>query len=363
VIIGGGFFGAYLALILRARGVRAVILERSSGLMLRASYNNQARVHKGYHYPRSMITAVRSRVNFPRFLEEFPACIVDGFEKYYAVSRVFSKVSANQFERFMMRTGMEFEPAPTPITKLFDPYLTERIWKVREVVFDALKLRNVMDSRLKGNGIAVISSCEVKKVSGNGAGTIRIDCNSGAENLTFETGFVFNCTYSGINRIRMASGLKIIPLKHELTELALIEPPADLKNISITMMCGPFFSLLPFPSQAKWTLSHVRLTPHLNWIEDSAENYHDAYDMMTRYSRTSQADLMIRDATRYLPVLRHCTCSESLWEVKTTLPQSEVDDSRPILVHKDGQLPGFISILGGKIDNVYDLEAELDEIL
>jgi len=363
VIIGGGFFGAYMALLLKERGFSPIILEREPDLMLRASFNNQARVHNGYHYPRSMITAVRSRVNFPRFTEEFPECIFDGFEKYYAVSRMYSKVSANQFERFMMRAGVEYEPASGDIVKLFDPCLTERVWKVREVVFDALVLKQLIGKRLKDQGIPIVFGCEVQKILQMTGNLLKLECSSGRRKLTFETGLAFNCSYSGINRIRMASGLKLIPLKQELTELALIEPPAELKNISVTMMCGPFFSLLPFPCNGKWTLSHVRLTPHHHWMEDSCGNYRDAYEMLALYNRTSFASLMIRDASRYLPLMRHCSCSGSLWEIKTTLPQSEVDDSRPILIHRDGELPQLITILGGKIDNVYDLEGEMEGIL
>jgi hypothetical protein len=41
--------------------------------------------------------------------------------------------------------------------------------------------------------------------------------------------------------------------------------------------------------------------------------------------------------------------------MKTVLPQSEVDDSRPVLHRKDCGLPGLTCILGGKIDNVYDM--------
>lgn len=67
VIIGGGFYGAAIAVYLvKNRGMRKVILlERESSLLSRASYNNQARIHNGYHYPRSFTTAFRSRVNFP----------------------------------------------------------------------------------------------------------------------------------------------------------------------------------------------------------------------------------------------------------------------------------------------------------
>ena len=46
VIIGGGFYGSAIAIYLaKTRGLRRVILlERESKLLVRASYNNQARV-------------------------------------------------------------------------------------------------------------------------------------------------------------------------------------------------------------------------------------------------------------------------------------------------------------------------------
>jgi hypothetical protein len=68
---------------------------------------------------------------------------------------------------------------------------------------------------------------------------------------------------------------------------------------------------------------------------------------------------MIRDATRYVPILQECQYRDSLWDVKTTLPQSEADDSRPILFKKHSDCQNLFSILGSKIDNIYDLETEI----
>jgi hypothetical protein len=45
--------------------------------------------------------------------------------------------------------------------------------------------------------------------------------------------------------------------------------------------------------------------------------------------------------------------------VKTTLPQSEADDSRPILFKRHFDCQNLFSILGSKIDNIYDLKAEI----
>ena len=107
VIIGGGFYGSAIAIYLaKTRGLRRVILiEREPELLLRASYNNQARVHNGYHYPRSFTTAFRSRVNLPRFVRDWPQAVKQDFVKLYAIARRNSKVTAKQFERFCHEIG------------------------------------------------------------------------------------------------------------------------------------------------------------------------------------------------------------------------------------------------------------------
>ena len=72
---------------------------------------------------------------------------------------------------------------------------------------------------------------------------------------------------------------------------------------------------------------------------------------------------MLKDAQRYVPAMAMGRYVRSFFEVKTILPQSEHDDSRPILVRPCVELPGLVSVIGGKIDNVYDLPRELDELL
>lgn len=77
VIIGGGFYGSAIAVYLtKQRGLKRIMLvEREPALMMRASHNNQARVHNGYHYPRCFTTAYRSRINLPRFVHDWPEAV------------------------------------------------------------------------------------------------------------------------------------------------------------------------------------------------------------------------------------------------------------------------------------------------
>ena len=69
---------------------------------------------------------------------------------------------------------------------------------------------------------------------------------------------------------------------------------------------------------------------------------------------------MLRDAARYLPSMAEAHQSGSLFEVKTVLARNELDDGRPILFERHAELPGSYSVLGGKIDNVFDVMEKLD---
>lgn len=86
----------------------------------------------------------------------------------------------------------------------------------------------------------------------------------------FQSDHVFNCTYASLNQVIHGSSLELIPLKHEMTEMAIVDVPDELKHLGITVMCGPFFSVMPFPSVQMnghylHSFSHVRYTPHYEW--------------------------------------------------------------------------------------------------
>jgi hypothetical protein len=172
---------------------------------------------------------------------------------------------------------------------------------------------------------------------------------------------VFNCTYAGLNDLMRHSSLPRVPLKVEMAELALVEVPPELRGIGVTLMCGPFFSFMPFPPLGVHTLSHVRYTPHHAWQDGTSDV--DSRTLFERAPRRSHFPFMQMDARRYMPIVERFVQTGSLWELKALLPQSETDDSRPILFKRDAGIPGLTCVLGGKIDNVYDMERELDALL
>src|SRR6476619_3293331 len=99
VIIGGGFYGCCLALFLRSVTPRILVVEAGTGLLERASRVNQARIHAGFHYPRSFTTAMRSRALQERFARDFKHAVVADFDMLYAIAAYRSKVSSSRFAR------------------------------------------------------------------------------------------------------------------------------------------------------------------------------------------------------------------------------------------------------------------------
>ena len=123
-------------------------------------------------------------------------------------------------------------------------------------------------------------------------------------------------------------------------------------------MCGPFFSVMPFPAKNSHCFSHVRYTPHFHWYDSNSE-YINAHDYIENINKRSAWNKMKLDAMRYMPILEESKYIESLWEVKTVLPRSEANDSRPILFNENHGINGLHCIMGGKIDNVYDVMNEI----
>lgn len=361
LVVGGGFFGARIASWLTRRGAAVTLCERGDALLTRASYRNQARVHGGYHYPRSILTSRRSRANYPRFVAEYATAIDESFTQIYAIARRQSKVTAAQFAEFCRRIGAPIAPVDAATARQFDADQVEAAFVVEECAFNAAALAQAAAVSLHTAGVQCCTGVTVTAVEPGAVRRLRVHWACGDTLGATEADIVALCTYSALNSILRASALPAVPLVHELTELALVEPPEWLRGRGVTVMDGAFWSCMPFPAESLHSLSHVRYTPHARWTEpDAAAPDGEA---VLRQLPPSHAPHMQRDAARYLPAMTAARYRRSLWEIKTILPRADMDDSRPILVRRVDGAPGLLAVLGAKIDNVYDVEEALAQML
>ena len=357
LVAGGGFFGCSLALALARQGSSVELWEAGDALFQGASYHNQARVHHGYHYPRSPLTGQRSSESYGRFLRDYADCVPASNRKLYAVARRQSQVTALQFEAFCRRIQAPLSPAAPADAALFDREQIEKAWSAEEAVFDAARLRRRLQRELEAAGVRVRLGCGLKGLSAGPSGP-RAEGMGREGAVSLDTQRSYLCLYAGSNAPLQASGLPLIPLRVELAEMALVQAPPVFDGLGLTVMCGPFFSVMPFPDKGLHTLSHVRYTPHFA-LEEGPGLAPAPRGEAGAADEPSAFEPMLADALRYVPALRGSLQRGSLWAWKALLPMSEGDDSRPILCRKDHGLKGLQVLLGGKIDNVYDMLAEL----
>ena len=72
---------------------------------------------------------------------------------------------------------------------------------------------------------------------------------------------------------------------------------------------------------------------------------------------------MLKDIKRFMPKIDKIIKKGSLYEVKTILMAAEGNDKRPILFRKNYSLKNFHIVMGGKIDNVYDILEEMEKFV
>ena len=362
IIIGGGFYGCAIALHLKPYFERVTILEKSRELMTRASYVNQARVHAGYHYPRSLQTAASSAQNLKLFSKLYKDCIDDAYTCLYAIAAQGSKINQQYFSRFCRQLSLPLKPAAKDYSRLFSDRFISGVYECQEYAFDAAALRARFTEELARAGVEVRLGATARAFEPNGAETVAVKIEQSDETQEACAAWVFNTTYANLNAVGGISDRDTIGLRHQVTEMCLVRVPSILENVGVTVMDGPFFSIMPFPAKKLHSLSHVRYTPHFTWHEASGAGA-PPDEILADHAKGTRFEWMARDARRFLPVMDDVVYQESLFDIKTTLTETLVDDARPIAIRTDRGCDRFVSILGGKIDNIFDVLRVLEKRL
>lgn len=369
IIVGAGLYGLYAAKFCADKGQSVLVLEYEGEPFSRATYINQARVHMGYHYPRSLTTAVKSAGYFRRFEEDYKFCIHDSFEQVYATSNNFSWTSAQQFQEFCKAAGIRCEEISP--SKYFKKSVCDGAFLTEEYTYDARILQKYYEEQLDNrSSVTVLYNVRINKIikSGN---TFQV-CTGGKE--CFETSFLLNAAYASVNQvIDKLEGMEkeFFPVKYELCEIILCRPAEKLKDTGITVMDGPFFSIMPFGKTGLHSLTAVTFTPHVTSYETKPEfscqqNTECSPDNLNNcntcpHRPDSAWHYMSRLADKYMRAEYGYTYAQSLYSMKPILKSSEVDDSRPTAIKLLSQNPTFLSVLSGKINTVYDLDEYLQE--
>lgn len=366
VIIGAGLYGLYAALFCAKRKETVLVIEYDKQPFTRATYVNQARVHMGYHYPRSLSTAMKSAGYFERFVRDFSFSINREFKKIYAISKEFSWTDAEEFRKFCEASGIYYRRLHEDA--YFKDGMCDGTFLTKEYTYDAMILRDYFMEQLQQyHNVHIMFQTKIDSIRRDSS-CYELHCGKKGY---IRTPFLLNATYASTNQILNMLGYEKLAIKYELCEIILCQGNQQLQNIGITVMDGPFFSIMPFGKTGLHSLTSVTFTPHMASDQPLPEfscqirsNGHCSPEQLGNCSSCPARPVtaypyMAHLAEKYLREEYHFSYCDSLFSMKPILLSSEIDDSRPTVVREYTKNPTFVSVLSGKINTVYDL----DEVL
>lgn len=370
IVLGGGIFGVYAALYLAGRNQSVCLIEKEPSLFSKASVVNQARLHGGYHYPRSMATAQMAHEYQARFMTDHKPFINNQYESYYGIDRSASLTSSSQFEQFC-----EFIPLPfRKVTNhsLFNMTQLEALYLTEEYSFDTQQMAAFYIEKLKANKhISLQVGTQVMHAEKNQENWLLEGIIGGStDKIKLKAPTVINATYSGINSINRLFGMQELDLLYVISEIAFVHSSA-LANTGLTIIDGPFASYLPFGHSGTLSLSSVRYTHHkisyssLPTFDCQEVNPSCKPDFISNCNictarPASDCIKMIEQLKKYLRQDISLDYLHSSFAIKTNLKSSVPDASRPTEIIKLHTSPDFFYLFSGKINSIYEIEKVVD---
>jgi hypothetical protein len=316
-VVGAGVYGCTVAAGLARAGHRVDLYERHQGLLLGATRGNQARLHAGFHYPRSPETAAAAQADAERFAARFPRAVDWGHRHHYAVARSGSLTSAQAYLDFCDGLGGHVVTDPPLL------HGTSVCVLVGEAFVNVGWLRAQLRGELRAEGVTVHLGAEVAPD-------------------TLDHDLVVVAAYG--------RGWPA-PLRWEVCEVALVEAGPHYVGRSFVVVDGPFVSLDPVADQPRLhALYDVASSVHASntgMAPEVPEHLAPLLDRGQVPTAHTRVDAMWATARRFLGHLGMVRYHGSLFTVRAVLPDVDATDTRPTLFHRDGRV---VHVLAGKID-------------
>lgn len=334
-VVGAGVYGCVIAVDLARAGHRVDLYERHQGLLHGASRANQARLHGGYHYPRSPETAKACAADARRFAARFGEAVWRGARHVYAVSADGSRTDAAEYRRFCDGIGQGHRAVREPLLQGVGVAMV-----VPEAFIDIPALRRRLRGDLRAAGVTVHLGVDVEATS-------------------LPHDLVVMATYG--------RGFPL-PLRYEVCEVALVRLGVHYAGRSIVVMDGGFCGLDPMPGSDVHLLYHVELSVHAANVGLAPEVPGRLVGLLDRgpvWTPQSRADRMLVAARRWFVRVGMPEPCGSLFTVRAVLPDVDATDERPTIVHhdtRDGRDGRVVWVLAGKLDGAVDAADRLVEL-
>lgn len=317
-ILGGGWYGCHLALALLELGHDVEVHETRPRIFEGASGSIPARLHQGFHYPRSRLTRAACLEHAEAFMARYGHLTSGVPVNIYAIARHQSLVDFEQYLR-TLRGEVDFIPIARP---------------------EEFGLRDVEGAVLTGERHIVTDRARQFFEANLGD---RIICRAPpAEDLNDQRwDWTIDCTFCA----HESAGVD----RYEPCLVVLLAGPVDR---AVTIMDGPFPSLYPWDEErGLCSLSSALWTPFSKTIRTWLEA-RQAIDDADQAEISYRAAQMLDQMAAFYPAVRRYEVADYRLSVRA-MPLSGAD-TRLVDVARLGDR--LIRIRAGKIDAVIHAE-------
>lgn len=341
-VIGAGIFGISAAIKLQQAGLNVTLFEKRDTILPAASSINQYRLHRGYHYPRSLDTAVSSMVGTKSFLETYDCKVNQSVNHYYCIASENSLVDKQQYLQFLNQAELEYEECSLPLITEGSVELTV---KVKEDLFDPEKLKQVCHSELQKLNIKFIPNCEFNT------------------SLLEQYPYVVNATYANLNAILPEDQQQ--EYQFEICEKPILKLPPQYRGVSIVIMDGPFTCIDPLGETEYHVMGNVVHAIHHTNTGLTAKVPEELKSLLNRgiikNPAVTNINKFITSASKFFKGVTEAEHIGSMYTIRTVLPQRDHDDARPSYIKMHS--PSLYSVFSGKISTCVDTANNITELI
>lgn len=338
-VVGGGIFGVTAAVQLARLGHRVVLFEQAGGLLSASSRANQRRLHRGYHYPRGMETALSALRSIESFETEYGTAVHDSYHHYVAIARRGSRVTAEQYLAFCDTVGLRYREEYPPFLRRSS---VETSLRVEESLIDIDELRRLCEAKLRATGVDVRLRTRARM----------------PELQRFDQ--VVLATYSSLNELYPSSASPP-SYQFEVCEKPLVRLPPMYRNHSLVVMDGPFMCLDPVAGTTDFLLGNVDHAIHATTIGSHPVVPPTLAGLINRgvvdNPPVTRLPEFIASAKQFLVDFDDVQHLGSYFTVRAVLPNLEDTDNRPTLVRSVDERT--FALFAGKITTCVDAAREL----
>ena len=328
-VIGAGFFGCTIALILSKR-FKVDLYEKESDILNGASLCNQFRFHLGYHYPRSLKTVNEIKKSNKDFIKFYGNDVFGKTKNYYGIVKNKSNTGYKKYINFLKKNNLPFKLINN---SNFISSKIEGTLISKEKILNYFKIKKKIKKKIKLSRINLILNSVFKKKNLNNYHKVIIT------------------SYQNNNNVLSSLKQKITKkFRYELVEKIVIKLPKKYKKVSFVVLDGKFVCMDPYLGTNYHLLSHVKHSK-LEIIKSKFPNFKKKHLKFLKQVKSSDIkiskfDKFIKYGAEYLPFLNYSKYMFSYFVVRALKCNVESTDERTNFKSKINKK--IITVLAGK---------------